>query len=105
MNQTSGFRFFKKDLCDECGICLERCPVLELPEGQAKLEIKALINGDTGFSLVLENCVTCNACDFICPQKANPYGLILERYDGRGRRRSLPYIAKFMRICGPPPGS
>jgi Fe-S oxidoreductase len=96
MNSKSDFRFFQEDACDRCGICFERCPVLELPEAEAKQEIEALIRGDTGLSLVLQRCVTCNICDSICPQHANPYGLILERYYEAGKAQSLPYIAKFI---------
>ncbi|MBN2297933.1 MAG: (Fe-S)-binding protein [Deltaproteobacteria bacterium] len=96
MSFESGFRFFKEDLCDRCGICFERCPVLELGKDRAKQEIEALIKGDTGASLVLQNCVTCNACDFVCPQQANPYGLILERHNLAGRTQGLPYIARFI---------
>jgi Fe-S oxidoreductase len=96
MSSKAGFRFFKEDLCDRCGICFERCPVLELPEDEAKQQIRTLIRGDTDMSLVLQRCVTCNTCDFICPQHANPYGLILERYNEEGKARSLPYMAKFI---------
>lgn len=90
------FRFFREDLCDRCGVCFERCPVLELPEAEARREIKTLIQGDSGASLVLQRCVTCNVCDFVCPRKANPYGLILERHHAAGRAHGLPYMAKFI---------
>lgn len=96
MSSKSDFRFFREDLCDRCGICFERCPVLELPENEAKQEISKLIRGDTGVSLVLQRCVTCNICDFVCPQHANPYGLILERHNEAGKIQGLPYMAKFI---------
>ncbi len=96
MNPKPRFRFFREDLCDRCGTCFERCPVLELPEDEAKHEIDALILGDKDASLVLRRCVTCNACDFVCPKQAGPYGLILERHDETGRAHGLPYIAKFI---------
>ena len=96
MGLESGFRFFRDDLCDRCGICFERCPVLELSENDARQEIKALIRWETGASRVLQQCVTCNACDFICPQQANPYGLILEHHNKEGRAKGLPYMARFI---------
>lgn len=96
MSAKSGFRFFREDLCDRCGICLERCPVLELSKSDAKEEINKLIDGDTDSSLVLQHCVTCNACEFVCPQNANPYGLILERHNEAGRACGLPHMAKFI---------
>lgn len=96
MGSECGFRFFREDLCDRCGLCFERCPVLELPEDEAKREIEALIRGDTDTSLVLQRCVTCNICESVCPQNANPYGLILERYNEAGRAEGLPHMAKFI---------
>ena len=96
MSSESNFRFFRDDLCNRCGICFERCPVLELPKNEATQEITALIDGDTASSLVLQRCVTCNACDFVCPEHANPYGLILERHNQEGRAHGLPYMAKFI---------
>ncbi len=92
----SGFRFFREDLCDRCGVCFERCPVLELPPEEAKRQIEILISGDAGASLVLRRCVTCNICEFACPQRANPYGLILERHNEALEDRGLPYIARFI---------
>jgi Fe-S oxidoreductase len=96
MNSMNEFHFFREDLCDRCGLCLERCPVLELPADEAKRELKKLIQGDTDASLVLQRCVTCNACDFVCPRHANPYGLILEHHNRTGRAQGLPSIAKFI---------
>ncbi len=96
MNSKYGFRFFEDDACDRCGTCLERCPVLELPEDEAKRQIEALIRGETDKSLVLRRCVTCNICDFVCPRQANPYGLILERHNEAGSMQGLPHMARFI---------
>lgn len=96
MSLEPDLRFFKEDLCDRCGICFQRCPVLELPENKAKQEIKKLINGDVDNSLVLQTCVTCNICDFACPQHANPYGLVLERHNETRKKQGLPFMAKFI---------
>ncbi len=96
MSVKSDFRFFQEDACDRCGICFERCPVLELGKEEAKREIETLIRGQSAASLVLQRCVTCNICDFACPRQANPYGLILERHHATGRAQGLPYMAKFI---------
>ncbi|MFA5322498.1 MAG: (Fe-S)-binding protein [Smithella sp.] len=96
MSLEPDFRFFKEDLCDRCGVCFQRCPVLELPENEAKQEIEKLINGDGNASLVLQTCVTCNICDFVCPQQANPYGLVLERHNETRKKQGLPFMAKFI---------
>ena len=92
----SGFRFFREDLCDRCGTCFERCPVLGLSKGEAKREMEKLIRGGTGASLVLRRCQTCNLCEFTCPLGANPYGLILDRHNEACRTRGLPHMAKFI---------
>ncbi len=96
MSPGSSFRFFREELCDRCGVCFQRCPVLELSEDEAKRQIETLIRGDTGNSLVLRRCQTCNICEFACPRGANPYGLILERYNERLKEDGLPFIAKFI---------
>jgi len=91
-----GFRFFRDDLCDYCGLCFERCPVLQLPVEEAKQDIKALVRGDTNASLAFQWCTTCNTCDLICPVQANPYELILERWHEEHQSKGLPAIAKFV---------
>ncbi len=96
VDAKSGFRFFQEEKCDRCGICLQRCPVLELPVAQDKREIEKIISGDLDSSLVLKRCVTCNLCEFVCPQDANPYGLILERYHQALKTQGLPFMAKFI---------
>jgi Fe-S oxidoreductase len=70
--------------------------LLELSKSSAEEEINKLIRGDTGSSLVLKHCVTCNACEFVCPQNANPYGLILERLNETGKTCGLPHMARFI---------
>ncbi len=95
-NSKSNFRLFREEKCDRCGVCLQRCPVLELSADEAKREIDKVIDGDWNSSLVLKRCVTCNLCEFTCPQSANPYGLILERYHQALQRQGLPYMAKFI---------
>lgn len=90
------FRFFRDDLCNCCGLCFERCPVLQLPEEEAKREIRALIRGDAEASLVLQWCTTCNTCDLVCPVQANPYELILERWEQQCQATGLPAITRFV---------
>ena len=91
-----GFRFFRDDLCDYCGLCFERCPVLQLPVEEAKQDIKALIRGDTNASVAFQWCTTCNTCDLICPVQASPYELILERWHEEHQSKGLSPIAKFV---------
>lgn len=96
MGGETDFRFFREELCDRCGLCFQRCPVLELPEAEARRQIELLIDGDTASSLVLARCQTCNVCEFACPRGASPYGLILERYNEMLEADGLPFMAKFI---------
>lgn len=90
------FRFFRDDLCDLCGLCFERCPVLELTAAEAKQDIKALISGKTNASLAYQRCTTCYTCDLICPVQANPYELILERWNEENQSRGMSAIARLV---------
>jgi len=86
------FRFFREDLCTRCGDCFAACPYLELPQEEAEQEIAALI--ERGDSLALEICNTCHTCDAVCPEEADPYELILERWSKR--EQGLPTTARLV---------
>ncbi len=92
MKRTSGF---KEDLCNLCGICFNECPVLELPIDEAKAEMKRLIDGKNTL-YVLQRCNTCFSCNLYCPQKANPYQLILERWNDLYKERGAPPLYYFV---------
>ncbi len=87
------FRFFREDLCNRCGDCFTACPYLELPQEEAKAEITALIEGRP--ARALEICNTCHTCDVVCPKGADPYELVLERWNERGRQ-GLPTTARLV---------
>lgn len=91
--KTGGFRFFRDDLCDRCGDCFAACPYLELPREEAKREITRLI--EQGSSRALEVCNTCHTCDAVCPNGADPYELVLERWSER-RQEGLPTAARLV---------
>jgi Fe-S oxidoreductase len=67
---------FKRDLCDLCGDCLVDCQWMDIERGQAVEWIKAMMSGKS--TPVLGRCITCYACNEICPQDANPFDLIAE---------------------------
>ena len=87
---------FKEDLCDLCGLCFHLCPVLQLPLDEAKEEIQNLIKGRKT-KYILEKCNTCLSCNLYCPQNANPYQLILERWNDLYKERGAPPLYYF--IC------
>jgi Fe-S oxidoreductase len=73
---------FYEENCTLCGECLIKCPYLAYPEEKAKAEFKKLIEGKA--SPVTSECITCAACNMICPEDANPFDLINERQEETG---------------------
>ncbi|MFX1455280.1 MAG: (Fe-S)-binding protein [Promethearchaeota archaeon] len=86
---------FNKDNCDLCGLCFHLCPVLQLPLEESKIEIKRLIEGNES-KFVLSKCNTCFSCNLYCPHEANPYQLILERWNDLYKKRGAPPLYKFV---------
>ena len=79
---------FHVERCDFCGECLEKCPVMELPEDQAIRGMHALVEGKP--TDVLLRCTGCMACNTLCPSEANPHELILQRWQERYLREGIP---------------
>ena len=67
---------FKPGLCNLCGDCLVACQWIDVERDQAILYLEAMIDGKE--TSVLKQCITCYACNEICPEKANPFDLIAE---------------------------
>ena len=58
---------FHEERCDLCGLCLNMCPVMELPLEEAKKEFKALVEGkESRYALRL--CNSCMSCNLYCPR-------------------------------------
>lgn len=70
---------FQKEQCTVCGECLTWCPYIEIEESEAGKEFQKLIDGEA--SRVIAECVSCMGCDEICPEKANPFSLIIQRQE------------------------
>lgn len=64
---------FKRDLCDLCGDCLVECQWIHVKRNQAVEWMKMMIDGEP--SPMLHQCITCYACNEICPQGADPFDL------------------------------
>ena len=88
------FHPFTADACQECGQCLQNCPVMRLPEDVAVDEIKRLKNGEATRQ-VLQKCTSCFACNFFCPNGCNPAQLILDRWNEIYREKGLPVRARY----------
>jgi len=67
---------FKRDLCDLCGDCLVKCQWMDIELDEAIEWLKAMMEGKR--TPVLDRCITCYACNEICPNGANPFDLIAE---------------------------
>lgn len=72
---------FDETLCAECETvdCLVRCRHMNLDLESAKQERFRLIQGE--YSKVLEDCVTCYACEEYCPYGNHPFYLIVDRQE------------------------
>jgi len=86
---------FHEERCDLCGLCLNMCPVMELPIEEAKKEFKALVEGKESM-YALRLCNSCMSCNLYCPREANPYQLILERWNDLYKKRGAPPLYKFV---------
>ncbi|HDP80419.1 MAG TPA: (Fe-S)-binding protein [Spirochaetes bacterium] len=85
---------FDREKCTLCGKCFEECPVMALDSAKAKKEIARLINGEMTEE-VLQRCTSCHSCNIICPENANPMGLILERWHEAFNKEGMPARALY----------
>jgi Fe-S oxidoreductase len=67
---------FYREKCDVCGDCLTECKYTDYDRESAIAEMTALLDGRP--TEIVKECVTCAACNEICPHGANPFDLICE---------------------------
>lgn len=70
---------FREDHCTVCGDCLTGCLYIEIDKEESRQEFKKLIDGKP--SRIISECVSCMGCDEMCPEKANPFSLIIRRQE------------------------
>jgi len=85
---------FRENDCTVCGDCLTWCPYIEIGEEEAKEEFQKLIEGK--HSRVISECISCMGCDEICPEKANPFSLIIRRQEEQGEANRFEQARKNM---------
>lgn len=90
---------FDETKCDLCGQCLERCQHSPHSHEEASEAIKLLMADRT--CRILDECVTCWACDTYCPTGANPSNLLLQRMEMRGYECS-PALVKVVELHDSP---
>jgi len=83
--------------CRACGLCLQKCPVMNMSRAESLKEMGRLLKGEET-ERVLSECTFCFNCNNYCPHGLRPYALIMERLSdqikasGRG-------IPPFIEYC------
>ncbi len=67
-----------KIYCKNCGLCLQKCPVMKMGKEEALAEHERLLRGEKPLR-VLKECTLCYICNNYCPHGLNPFALIMER--------------------------
>jgi len=75
---------FDESKCLRCKTydCLVKCQFLGLDREKAKVEMEKIIKGED--SSVLNDCITCYACEEYCKFGNHPFYLIVERQEAKG---------------------
>lgn len=84
---SSEFPYADADLCVKCGLCLPHCPTYQQtqheadsPRGRIAL-MQGLANQSItisdGLTTHLDGCLSCRACETVCPAKV-PYGRLID---------------------------
>jgi len=68
--------------CDLCGDCLVKCRYVDYDKDRAVAEIKRLMEGKEAD--ILDQCITCIACNDYCPTGADPANLIFKMQEKTG---------------------
>jgi Fe-S oxidoreductase len=84
-------------LCETCGICLQKCPVMQMGKEESRAEHARLRNGEETLR-VLKECTFCYNCNHYCPHDLNPLALIMERIaENIGRsRKGVPEFLRYL---------
>ena len=82
--------------CPNCGICLQKCPVMKMDKEESKAEMARLLNGEDT-KRVFDECTFCFSCNHYCPQGLRPYNLIMERVIAKNREKGdIPKAIDYM---------
>jgi Fe-S oxidoreductase len=75
---------YDPQICERCETCdcLVKCQYMDLDVAAARAQKENILQGRD--SKVLEDCVTCYACEEYCPYGNHPFYLIVERQEQKG---------------------
>jgi len=94
---------FDPEICNQCETvdCLMKCQYIEFTDvAEAKTE-KLKINAGE-HSRVLDECLTCYACQEYCPYDNNPFYLLVERQEQLGLLPApTPIVTEQLKMMGP----
>jgi len=84
-------------VCEKCGICLQRCPVMQMGKEESRAEHTRLRKGEETLR-VLKECTFCYDCNRYCPHSLNPLALIMERVTDNIRRsgKGVPEYLRYL---------
>ena len=73
---------YHPEKCDLCGDCLFLCPYEDMSREEAVEQVRELLQDGT--PPIVGSCVTCAACNSLCPRGVNPFHLIVKRQEESG---------------------
>lgn len=82
--------------CLNCGLCLQKCPVMKMDRKESIREMARLLKGEET-ERVSKECTLCFHCNHYCPHNLRPYALIMERIMERNRKsgKDIPPPLKY----------
>lgn len=113
-SRAGDFPLAAADQCVKCGLCLPHCPTYKLsgdeaesPRGRIAL-MQGLaagpLNATPALTGHLDRCLSCRACEPVCPAQV-PYGRLIDamRYELRSRGHRDHWRARLLRWAAPRP--
>jgi len=84
-------------LCMNCGLCLQKCPVMKMTKEESRLEMGRLLNQEEP-ARVLNECTFCFNCNHYCPNGLRPYALIMQRLadQRKTKGKEVPDYIKYL---------
>ncbi len=94
------------EICVKCGLCLPHCPTYQVSENEAEsprgriVMAQKLAKGDIDFTeklnMHLDNCLSCQACEAMCPAKVPFHEMMLKTKELQAEKTSkkIPFFVR-----------